>query len=314
VSTRIAITAGHLQRDFASHRHHFDSRGLDVVLPERNGQNLNGQDLINAVQGATGVIAGDDGFTAHVLEALVPTLRSVSKWGIGLDAYDLPAAEDRGVIVTNTPGMFNDEVAEMALGYLIASVRDIVGNDGRVRAGEWTNRPGRTIAGKRVTVLGMGNIGLSFIKKALALDMVVTGVDPSPEAQVDARAMGAQCANLGEAIVDAEILVVLAPLNAATNGLVDAGCIEQMAPGSYLINVGRGPIVVGDAVADSLASGHLAGAALDVFEQEPLPALSRLRKFDNCILGSHNSSNTMEACHRTHEQAIANLFGSLGLD
>jgi len=87
-----------------------------------------------------------------------------------------------------------------------------------------------------------------------------------------------------------------------------------MPAGGHLINVGRGPVVVNDAVADALRSGHLAGAALDVFEVEPLPGDSSLRDFDNCILGTHNSSNTLEACHRTHRASIANLFRSLGIE
>jgi len=212
--------------------------------------------------------------------------------------------------VTNTPGMFGNEVAEQALGYLFALARGIVDVDREVRAGGWPKPVGRSIGSLSATVLGLGDIGRTLATKLGALGVTVTGSDPSPEAAEWAAANGIATGNAAELATDVDVLIVTAPLNAATRGLVDDHFIANMRPGSWLINVGRGPIVVGSAVADAIESGHLAGAALDVFEVEPLQD-ERLRALPNLILGSHNASNTAEACHRTHVQAIANLLDNL---
>ena len=310
---RLAATCKHLQRDIDQYRSLFDDRGIELVVPAIPGQELAGAELVAAMQGVDGVIAGDDKFDAHVLSEL-PDLKAIAKWGIGLDGIDLVAAADRDVVVTNTPGMFNDEVAEIALGYLIASVRGIVATDRAVRRGEWRNPVGRSLGDKHMVVVGVGNIGLAFCQKAIALGMRVSGVEPGAPAAAAAAAAGVAIGELDKLLMTADLLVITCPLNPATQGLINAERIALMPPGGHLINVGRGPDVLNDAVAGALASGQLAGAALDVFEEEPLPGDSSLRDFDNCILGTHNSSNTLEACHRTHRASIANLFTSLGLE
>lgn len=308
---RIAVTCKHLQRDIDDYVELFAVNGCTLILPDVPGQELAGEQLVQSIDGVHGVIAGDDQFTREVMQQL-PDLKAISKWGIGLDGIDLDAAAELGITVTNTPGMFNDEVAEIALGYLIASVRSIVATDRAVRRGEWRNPVGRSLRDKHVVVVGVGNIGLAFCLKAQALGMRVSGVEPGEAAAATATAQGIAIGELDSLLTTADIVVVTCPLNPGTLALINAERLALLPPGAHLINVGRGPVVVNDAVADALASGQLAGAALDVFEEEPLPGDSSLRSFDNCILGTHNSSNTLEACHRTHDASITNLFASLG--
>jgi len=307
---RIALTCKHLQRDADDYRAALEAHGFAVEIPAIPGQQLDGDELVAAMQGIAGVIAGDDGFTADVL-AQLPDLKVISKWGIGLDGIDLAAAAERGIVVTNTPGMFNDEVAEMALGYLISLVRGIVATDRTIRTGGWPNPVGRSLSALKVGVVGLGNIGLEFAEKASLLGMPVVGFDPGAAAQTNATAAGIAHSDLDSVTRSSDIVVLTCPLNDATRGLFDAERIASMQPGSYLINVGRGPVVHTSAVAHALDSGHLAGAALDVFDEEPLPENSPIRNSPNCIFGSHNSSNTFEACHRTHRAAIDNLITNL---
>ena len=160
-------------------------------------------------------------------------------------------------------------------------------------------------------MLGLGNIGRTLVEKLQALGLTVSGVDPAPDAPAWCASMAVRHGQLAELVAEADVLIVTAPLNDHTRGMVDAAIIGAMVPGSWLINVGRGPVVRGDAVADALVSGHLAGAALDVFEEEPLGD-SILKEFPTVILGSHNASNTEEACQRTHVRAIENLLAGLG--
>ena len=305
----VAVTCTHLIRDIDDYRQSFTDAGLELVLPDIPGQELAGDELVAAMHGITGVIAGDDQFTDEVM-AQLPDLKVISKWGIGLDGIDLPRAADRGIEVTNTPGMFGNEVAEQALAYLFALVRGIVDVDREVRAGGWPKPVGRSIGSLTATVLGLGDIGRTLVTKLVALGVETSGSDPSPAAAEWAREQGITLGDAKALAADVDVVFVTAPLNNATRGMVDAELLAAMKQGSWLINVGRGPIVVGEAIADAIASGHLAGAALDVFEIEPLED-DRIRNLPNMILGSHNASNTFEACHRTHERAIENLVTNL---
>lgn len=306
---RVAVTCTHLIRDIEDYRQHFADAGYELVLPDVPGQELAGDELVAAMQGISGVIAGDDQFT-DVVMAQLPELRAISKWGIGLDGIDLPAAANRDITVTNTPGMFGNEVAEQALAYLFALVRGIIDVDRDVRAGGWPKPVGRSVGALSALVIGLGDIGRTLTSKLLALGMTVSGSDPSPDAATFAADAGITLGEPKALAADVDVVIVAAPLNEATRALIDAEFIETMKPGSWLINVGRGPVVVGSAVADAIESNHLAGAALDVFEAEPLQD-ERLRQLPNLILGSHNASNTLEACHRTHRRAIENLIANL---
>lgn len=306
---RIAVTCGHLQRDIDLHRAAIEAAGHEVVLPEVPGQELFGDGLIAAMQDIDGVIAGDDQFDAAVLDAL-PQLRVISKWGIGLDAIDLDHAAANGVRVTNTPGMFGNEVAEQALGYVISLVRGQNTVDREIRSGGWPKPVGRSLGSLSACVLGLGNIGRALVDKLLALGLTVSGVDPAPDAAAWCSARGVEHGELAVLVGGIDVLIVTCPLNDHTRGIVDADIIAAMPEGSWLVNVGRGPVVVLDAVTEALDSGHLAGAGLDVYEIEPIgdhPVIG----YDNVILGSHNASNTWEACQRTHEASIANLLDGL---
>lgn len=307
---RVAVTCTHLIRDIDQYRETFANAGLDVFLPDIAGQELRGDDLVAAMTGIVGVVAGDDHFTSEVM-AQLPELKVVSKWGIGLDAIDLENAADRGIVVTNTPGMFGNEVAELGLAYLFALVRDIVSTDRTVRSGGWPKQTSRSMSALTVNVIGLGDIGSTLAEKLLSLGVTVTGSDPSDDAAKWGARAGVTIGDAKALAPNADAVMICAPLNDATRAMVDANFIAAMKPGSWLINVGRGPIVVGSAVADAIESGHLAGAALDVFEVEPLED-ERLRQLPNLILGAHNASNTYEACHRTHVQAIKNLLDNLG--
>lgn len=310
--TKISVTCTHLIRDIDKYRDRFTDLGYELTLPEISGQELAGDELVAAMADIDGVIAGDDQFTDDVM-AQLPQLKVISKWGIGLDGIDLAAAAARDITVTNTPGMFGDEVAEQALGYMLCLVRGIVAVDREVRRGGWPKPVGRSVGSLRAVVVGLGDIGRSLVLKLQALGVSVSGSDPSPEAGQFATTAGIELGDAGELARSVDVVFITAPLNDATHAMVDSDFLSGMQRGSWLVNVGRGPIVVGSDLADAIESGHLRGAALDVFEIEPLVD-ERLRALPEVILGSHNASNTFEACHRTHEQAIANLVAGLESD
>jgi D-3-phosphoglycerate dehydrogenase len=210
--------------------------------------------------------------------------------GVGYDVIDVAAATELGVVVINVPDVWVREVANHALALLLAWNRKIVTLDREVHAGVWSARvPGPvtgSLHGETVGIVGLGNIGSAFARRIAALETRVIACDPYVD---DARfeALGVERVDLPTLAARADYVSVHALLNAETRGLIGEAFLRRMKPTACLINTSRGPVVDETALARALREGRLAGAALDVFEQEPLPAGSPLRAMDNVILTPH---------------------------
>ena len=304
---KIGVTCIQLIRDIEAWRPALEGAGFEVVVPEIPGQHLEGDALVAALDGCVGVVAGDDKFTAAVIDRL-PDLRAISKWGIGVDGIDRVHAAGKGIPVTNTPGAFDEEVADVAFGYMVMLLRQLHVIHEGVRDGRWPKPPSRSLGGLRLGVVGLGGIGRAVVRRGVVARMNVVGSDPSPETE------GATIVEIDELMAGADIVSVNAPLNDSTRHLVDADRLRAMPPGGYLVNTGRGEVVDTAALADALRSGHLAGAAVDVLEEEPPGPDNPMRGIDSVIFGSHNASNTLEASARVHRRSIANLARELGVE
>jgi phosphoglycerate dehydrogenase-like enzyme len=309
--TRVLITCPQMLRHADEYRTRLAAVGIDADTPDVV-QQLSEDELVAIIDRYDGAIAGDDQYTARVLEHAT-RLRIVSKWGVGVDNIDLQAAEARGIRVSNTPGAFGDEVADVIVGYLVLLARQLHRTDARAKAGEWPKIRGFSLAGKSLGVIGLGAIGQGVARRALAMDMRVLGQDVDPTAEQRSALLGTEIVTIPELLRQADVVSLSCPLTPASRHLIDAVALRTMKPGSYLINASRGGLVDEPALIEALASGHLAGAALDVFEVEPLPAASPLRDFENVILGAHNASNTEEASQRVNELALENLLDGLGM-
>lgn len=309
MTERILIACVQLQRSLDDHRARLDARGAELVVPPVR-QQLTEPELLEIIGDIDGMVAGDDHVTRAVLER-AQRLRVVSKWGVGVDAIDLAAAAELGIRVTNTPGMFGDEVADVVLGYLIMLSRHLHVIDRAVRAGEWAKPEGRSLTGRTMGVIGLGHIGRGVARRAQAVGMRVIGSEIDPTNASIAADLGVEVVDLDAVIAEADVLSLNSPLTPATHHLLDADRLARMKAGAWVINTGRGGLIDEPALIEALRSGHVGAAALDVFEVEPLPAGSPLRGFENVILGSHNGSNTIEAGHRTSEVAIDNLIRGL---
>ncbi len=310
---RVGVTCIQLIRDLEGFRPALEEAGLEVVVPVIPGQFLAGDALVEALAGCDGVVAGDDRFTADVLERL-PGLRAIAKWGIGVDGIDFDAAERLGIEVTNTPGEFAEEVADVTLAYVVMLARGLHLIDRGVRAGGWPKPAGRSLASLRLGILGLGSIGRAVASRGLFLGMRVLGSDPSPTGADAARRLGVEVVETDDLFGGSNILAVTAPHNDSTHHLVGHDAFGRMRPGTLLVNTGRGPVVDTAALVDALESGTIAGAALDVLEDEPPGPDHPLRRFDGVVFGSHNASNTLEASDRVHRRAIANLASCLGVE
>ncbi|CAG0907918.1 unnamed protein product, partial [Cyprideis torosa] len=232
-------------------------------------------------------------------------LRAAVKWGIGVDNVDFAACEALGIPITNTPDMFGAEVADIAMGYIIALARETFQIDQGVRAGQWPKPRGISLAGKTAALVGFGDIGQQTAKRMLAADMKVIAYDPFA---ADAPTLPTvERSRWPERIEEADFIVVTCSLTDSSRHMVNSNTLSKAKAGVRLVNVGRGPVIDEPALEAALRSNHVYAAALDVFEIEPLPTESYLRQHPRCIFGSHNASNTADAVVRTSKIAIDKL-------
>ncbi|MEX0626066.1 MAG: phosphoglycerate dehydrogenase [Chloroflexota bacterium] len=302
----VLVTCPPMQRTVADWKGRFDALGIEVGMPAVV-QQLTPADLLTLLPRFDGMIAGDDPLTAEVLEN-APRLRVVSKWGIGLDSIDLRAAEQLGIRVTNTPDSFGDEVADVAIGYMVMLARQLHRIDRSVREGRWEKPQGISLAGRTLGIVGLGSIGRAVAVRGIAMGMNVIGHEIFEPNARRAAELGVQVLDLETLIADSDLVSLHCPLTDQNRHMIDAARLSRMRPGAYLLNTARGPLIDEAALIDALESGHLAGAALDVFEEEPLPTSSPLASMENVVLGSHNASNTREAVTRVNELAIENVL------
>jgi D-3-phosphoglycerate dehydrogenase len=231
--------------------------------------------------------------TAALVEA-APRLRVVGRAGVGTDNIDLDAATRRGVLVMNTPGGNAVSVAEHTLALLLALARSVPQLNAAVHAGRWEkSSAGVELRGKTLGLVGLGRVGLEVARRARALEMRILAADPYIGAKV-AEELGVELVPLPELLARADFVSLHTALSAATQGIISAAAIAKMKRGARLINTARGELVDEAALAEALRSGHLAGAAVDVFAEEP-PRASPLVGLPNVIATPHVAGSTEEA-------------------
>ncbi|QDV36254.1 phosphoglycerate dehydrogenase [Tautonia plasticadhaerens] len=309
-SHRVLVTNLIMQRDAHLFAGELEEAGVELEMyPVR--QFLTEEELLPILGGFDGMIAGDDRLTARVLEVSQPRLRVISKWGVGLDSIDLEAARRLGIRVFNSPGAFGVAVAEVALAYMLMLSRHVGQVDRAIRRGEWPKPEGEGLAGKTLGLVGFGSIGQAIARRALAFDMTVLASDVKAADLSPLAPAGVTFAGLDRVVEQADSHCLACNLTPENHHLIDAATLARMKPSSYLINVARGPLVDEAALVEALLAGRLAGAALDVFETEPLPVDSPLARLENVVLGSHNANNLKSANDHVNRNSIANLLQGL---
>ncbi|MBB1594336.1 2-hydroxyacid dehydrogenase [Achromobacter sp. UMC46] len=252
--------------------------------------------------------SGRFGATRELIDAL-PALEGIFSFGVGYDTIDLAAAQERGVVVTNTPGVLDACVADTALALMLAAPRRIAEADRFVRAGRWPNEGfplGTRMSGKRCGIAGLGNIGLQIARRAAAFDMEILYTSRKPRA--DAPAGYRYCPDIMSLAAECDFLVLAVPGGGATRHLVNAEVLDALGPQGWLINIARGTVVDEAALVRALQAKRIAGAGLDVFEHEPATPAA-LNAMDNVVLLPHIASGTHETRRAMADLMVANLDG-----
>jgi D-3-phosphoglycerate dehydrogenase len=306
---KVLVTAPYMQMVIDRFRYIFEEKGIDLIVPAVK-ERFNEQELLQWVTDVDGVICGDDQFTQRVLQ-VAPKLKVLSKWGTGIDSIDQAACKRLGIAVRNSPNAFSEPVADTVLGYILNFARRLPWMDRIMRRGQWNKLPSIALRECTLGVIGVGNVGKAVVRRATAFGMQVLGndlvempFDFLAENQID-------MVSKEELLQQADFVSLNCTLNPTSFHLISDNEFALMKSTAVIINTARGPIIDEPALVRALQSEQIAGAALDVFETEPLPAESPLLKMDNVMLASHNANSSPEAWERVHQNTVQNLLGVL---
>lgn len=277
--------------------------GLDLI-PAQTTQILSEEELIGLLPDYEGWIIGDDPATKEVFAAGAEgKLEAAVKWGIGVDNVDFDACSELGIPITNTPNMFGAEVADIAICYMVGLARDTFLIDREIRYNNgWPKPAGMSITGKHIGVVGFGDIGKNTVKRLSGFDVDVTVYDPGVTGDQGFDFVTRK--SFPDGLEEVDFLIFTCSLNSNNFHMLNRETLKKVKRGAKVINVARGPLIEEEALIEALLSGHVSSAALDVFEEEPLPEQSPLRDMPKCIFGSHNGSNTKEGVHRATFEAM----------
>jgi phosphoglycerate dehydrogenase-like enzyme len=276
------------------------SERLDLVGSTDEAQ------LISALAGAWGTVAGSERYTRSVFEA-VPTLQVIARPGVGYDAIDMKAATEHNVAVTITPGANTESVADLTLALILSCLRRVVANDAAVRSGIW--RPpdlARDLFQATVGIVGLGRIGQAVARRLKGFDCRLLAVESNPDLDFCQR-MGLDLLTLAELLPRVDILTLHVPLLTATHHLISRPEFELMRRPAMLVNTSRGPVVDEEALVWALRDNLIAGAGLDVFEREPLPADHDLLGLPNVVLSGHVASFSERGVDQMMKSVVASL-------
>ena len=291
----------------------FEKYGIDLIIAEVE-ERMEEDDLLKYAGQFDGAICGDDRYTPRVIKACTPRLKVISKWGTGVDSISAEACSQFGVMLGRTPNAFTTPVADTVLGYLLAFVRRQPWMDAAMKRGVWEKIPGKTLSECTLGIIGVGTIGKTVTRRARAFGKKVLGTDIVEIDHVFITETGIQMTSLDSLLSESDFVSVNCDLNPTSHHLVNANTLAKMKSAAVLINTARGPIVDENALVAALSSGQIGGAALDVFESEPLPKDSPLLRMDNVMLAPHNANSSPAAWERVHWNTIKNLLDGLGLD
>lgn len=305
-STTLLLTGPRILRDIDHVRPELERLGFTVRAAQVS-QRLTDDKLIPLLDGVDAVICGGDQWTRRVFES-AQGLRAVCKWGTGVDQIDFAAAADHGVPVRNVPDAFTVPVSDTVMCFMLCFARKIPWLTTELRAGRWTPLDGPSLAECTLGVVGAGNIGSAVLRKASAFGMRLLATDPRDDVPLqlidDTRV---EMVSHDRLLEESDFVSLNCDLNASSKHLMSTSQFNRMKASGVLINTARGGVVDQPALIKALESQAIAGAGLDVFESEPIPADCPLLRMDNVLMSPHLANSSDRAAHRVHGITIRNI-------
>lgn len=289
-----------------------EQHGITLIVAEVR-ERLDEENILKYAGQFDGAICGDDQFTARAIAACAPRLKVISKWGTGIDSIDRDAAARFGVKIGRTLNAFTLPVADTVMGYILAFARRHPVMDREMKSGKWEKIPGKALHETTLGIVGVGNIGKAVTRRARAFGMTVLGTDIVEIDHVFVAETSIRVVDLKTLMAQADFISLNCDLNPTSFHLVNSDTLSYAKPNSVIVNTARGPIVDEPALIAALQAGKIGGAALDVFEVEPLPHDSPLSKMDNVMLAPHNANSSPSTWERVHWNTIKNLLDGLGI-
>jgi phosphoglycerate dehydrogenase-like enzyme len=265
---------------------------LEIVFPARQGQ-LTEDELLRELKGAAAALAGSEPYTRKVIEAH-PELRVIARAGVGYDAVDVQAATDRGVVVAFTPGTNQDAVAEHTFLLILGLAKRIVQQDRDTRAARWPRQATLPLRGRTLGIAGLGRIGKAVALRGAAFGMRLLAYEPFPDPAFVAQ-QKIQLVSFDQLLAESDFLTLHMPLSADAKYLINRQSLAKMKPSAFLINTARGGLIREADLVEALREGRIAGAGIDVFEEEPPPPNHPLFQFDNVILTAHTAGVDLQS-------------------
>lgn len=309
---RVLVSAPYFQPVLDEYHDVFSRHDITLEVPPVE-ERMSEAELLACIGDIDGVICGDDSFTDRVFQH-APRLKVISKWGTGIDSIDAEAAKRHGVRVCNTPDAFTVPVADSVLGYVLCFARQLHVMDRAMKSGNWEKIPGVALNECTLGIIGLGNIGKAVARRATVFGIRILGNDIQPVDEAFVSETGATVTSKDQLFRESDFVSMHCDLNPTSKGLVGFEQLTAMKSTAYLINTSRGPVISERALVRALQTGEIAGAALDVYEDEPLPADSPLRTMNNCLLAPHNANSSPKAWRRVHSNTVRSLLEGLSLD
>lgn len=288
----------------------FNHYGIEMVIANVK-ERLDEAALLEYAGTIDGAICGDDQYSEKVLKAFLPRLKVISKWGTGIDSIDQNSAKRLGIQVRNTPNAFTAPVADTVMGFILSFARNIPWMDAVIKEGQWVKLMGKSLSELTLGVIGVGNIGKAVMHRARSFGMTLLGNDIVQIDQAFIDKNQVSMVSLDDLLIQADYVSLNCDLNLTSRKLMNANRFAVMKSDAVLINTSRGSVVDELALIDALQTKKIRGAALDVYEDEPLKADNPLLKMGNVLLGAHNSNSSPMAWDNVHWNTIRNLLQGL---
>ncbi|MGH7214473.1 MAG: phosphoglycerate dehydrogenase [Tepidisphaeraceae bacterium] len=308
---RILLSTTSFQDTPGKHHDILAQSGFEVVRARGPLDEAQMLDLIKSHEGFDGLLNGDDTLNARVIDAALPKLKVICKYGIGLDSIDVAHATSKKLPVLFTPGVNETTVAEQTIGLMIALAKHFYPHIKSTKSGQWKRQTGCELFDKTLGVIGLGRIGKETVKRAVAMGMKPIGFGNHWDDAFAATVGLQRMATIAEVLREADVVSLHTHVGPGTRGMINKDTIALMKPKALLVNTARGALVNETDVADACRSGRLWGYATDVLETEPMKSPHVFQEVENIIVTPHVGSRTYESVERQGIRAAMNLVNFL---